>query len=73
MDRLCNMHMRGFCLPREEFNLLYTCERLKYYMVHGLTIVMKDFLPIMAKLSKEAATTKARPSLKMPPEGNFTL
>lgn len=73
MDRLCNIHMRGFCLPREEFNLLYTCERLKYYMVHGLTIVMKDFLPIMAKLSKEAATTKACPSLKMPPEGNFTL
>lgn len=42
-------------------------------MFNGLNIVMKDFLPIMAKLYKEAAITGALPSLNMSPEGNLPL
>lgn len=42
-------------------------------MVNCLNVVMKDFLPITAKLDKEAVTTKAHPSLNMPSDSNFGL
>lgn len=42
-------------------------------MLNHLNIVKKESLSIMAKLYKEAETTKAHPSLNMPPHWNFGL
>lgn len=42
-------------------------------MAKGLNIVMKDFLPVIAKLYKEIVTTKAHSFLNMPPDWNFGL
>lgn len=42
-------------------------------MAKGSNIVMKDFLPLMAKLHNEIVATKAYPFLNMPPDWNFGL